>query len=184
MKAVEAIRERYKSLDYGQRKTIGIALCIAMSLLTAYSLAFSYLETMETRRGSREKVLAEMLLLQQRHREASATAQRVANRLSAVTAEDSPALLIEQSGITAQGGVQSKPLPRQEKNGVIEEGAELTVSGLSANELVNLLHRLEQHQKPVVVRRVAFKTRFNDPARIDAVLTLALLKPGRPAEQK
>ncbi|CAH2031552.1 hypothetical protein [Trichlorobacter ammonificans] len=184
MNLVTVLKERYEALDHAGRRTAAIACCLALALLTAYALLFGHLARLEARKTSREQTLAELLVLQQRHKEASAGALRLTNRLAAVTPEDTPVLLIEQSGIVTKGGVQSKPLPRREQSGVLEEGAEITIAGLSANELINLLHRLEQHQKPVAVRRFVAKTRFNEPARLDAVITLSLLRPAPAGERK
>lgn len=184
MSAIASLKERYDSLDHDSRRTLIVAVGLLVALVIGYALIFSHLSRLEARKTSRERTLAELLVLQQRHREAAAGAQRLTNRLAAVTPEDTPALLIEQSGIVARGGVQSKPLPRREQNGVLEEGAEITVAGLNANELVNLLHRLEQHPKPVALRRFAAKTRFNDPARLDTVLNLSLLRPAPAGERK
>ena len=177
MTVLDTIKERYNGLDQANRRILAILTGIVVILATAYGLILGHLSSMEIKRTSREKSLAELLVLQQRHREAAIGAQRLTNRLAAVTAEDNPVLLLEQSGIVPRGGIQAKPLPRRESNGVLEETSEITISGLSANELVNLLHRLEQHPKPVAVRKFTVKTRFNDPAKLDTVITLALLRP-------
>lgn len=177
MTILNTIQERYTSLDPANRRIIAILVCVSLVLATAYILILGHLRDMEIKRTAREKSLAELLVLQQRHAEAAIGAQRLTNRLAAVTPEDNQVLLLEQSGIVPRGGIQAKPLPRRETNGVLEESSEITISGLSANELVNLLHRLEQHPKPVALRRFAAKTRFNDPAKLDAVITLALLRP-------
>jgi len=177
MTILDTIRERYNALDQENRRILAIVTGTVVILVTAYVLIIGHLSRLELQRASREKVLAELLVLQQRYREAAMGAQRLTNRLAAVTAEDNPVSLLEQTNIVPSGGIQAKPLPRTESNGVLEESSEITISGLSANELVNLLHRLEQHPKPVAIRKFNAKTRFNDPAKLDAVITLALLRP-------
>lgn len=177
MTIVDTIKERYNGLDPANRRILAILTGIALILATVYGLILGHLNSMEIKKAAREKSLAELLVLQQRHREAAIGAQRLTNRLAAVTAEDNPVLLLEQSGIVPRGGIQAKPLPRRETNGILEESSEITISGLSANELVNLLHRLEQHPKPVALRSFTAKTRFNDPAKLDAIIALALLRP-------
>ena len=176
MSTIAAIKERFNNLDHDLRRLLIIACCLTAVLITAYVMIFGHLKKLEIRKASREQTLTEMMILKQRHREASIAASRLTNRLAAVTTEDTPALLIEQSGINIRGGIQSKPLPRAEQDGLIEDGAEITLNGLTSNELVNLLHRLEQHQKPVVIRRFNAKTNFDDPSRIDLIISLSLLR--------
>lgn len=176
MSAIAAIKERYNNLDYDLRRLLVIACCLVVVLITAYVMIFGHLKKLETSKIAREQTLTEMMILKQRHKEAAIASARLTNRIAAVTSEDTPALLIEQSGISIRGGIQSKPLPRSEQNGLIEDGAEITLNGLTANELVNLLHRLEQHQKPVILRHFNAKTNFDDPARIDLIISLALLR--------
>jgi general secretion pathway protein M len=47
---------------------------------------------------------------------------------------------------------------------------------VTANEAVNLLHRLEKGSKPVVINKALIKSRFDDPSKLDLTLTIALLK--------
>jgi len=51
------------------------------------------------------------------------------------------------------------------------------LDGLTLNEAVNLLYRLEKGSRPVLVKKANLKTRFDDPALLDLTLTIALLKP-------
>ena len=123
-----------------------------------------------------------MMLLKQRHREASAGAQKLTNRLSAVTADDSPAKLLEEIGIKGKNS-QVKSLKGEDRPGYLEDAAEIRIEGLSANETVNLLYRLEKGAKPVVIKKANLKTRYDDPAKLDVTLNIALLKPA-PQEKK
>ena len=64
----------------------------------------------------------------------------------------------------------------EERGGFLEDAAEVKIDGVTANEAVNLLFRLEKGPRPVVIKRALLKTRFDDPARLDLTFTIALLK--------
>jgi general secretion pathway protein M len=57
------------------------------------------------------------------------------------------------------------------------------MEGLTSNEAANLLFRLEKGAKPVLIKRASLKTRFDDPARLDLTLTVALLKAAPQAQR-
>jgi general secretion pathway protein M len=141
-------------------------------LAVLYSLAQDRVERLAKRRIARESTLTEMLSLRQRYRESQAGAQRLTNRLAAVKADDTPARIIEEIGIKGKN-LQVRSLPAIEGADV----AEVRLDGITANEAVNLLHRLEKGTRPVVIRKSLLKTRFDDPSRLDLTLTIALLKP-------
>ena len=168
--------ERFTEMEPATRLKAGYCIAALLLLAIVYSALHDRIVKLEKKRSSRETDLTEMMLLKQRHREASAGAQKLSNRLSAVTAEDSVAKLIEEIGIKGKNS-QIKPLKGEERPGVVEDAAEVKIEGLSANEMVNLLHRLEKGVKPVVIKKANHKTRYDDPARLDVTLNIALLKP-------
>lgn len=178
MSPTEQLRDLFQNLQPATRRNLLWLLCLVLSLLVAYSLLSNRVQQLERTATARAATLQELLGLQQRYREASAAAGRLANRLAAVTPEDTPLALVEQTGITGSGSVQLKPLPRQENGATLRDTAEIRMQGLSLNELVNLLYLLEQQPKPVVVDKAVVRTRFSEPARLDLVLTLSLLRPG------
>ena len=178
MSLAERVRELFQNLEATTRRNLLWLLCLVLVLTAAYSLLAGTVQRLERTVAARSTTLQELLGLQQRYREAAAAAGRLTNRLAAVTPEDSPVTLVEQTGITGSGSMQVKPLPRQETGGMLRDSAEIRLQGLSLNELVNLLHLLEQQPKPVVVDKTVVRTRFSEPARLDLVLTLSLLRPG------
>ena len=171
-----SLRERFNEMEPAARLKAGYCIAALLLLAIVYSALHDRIVKLEKKRVSREADLSEMMLLKQRHREASAGAQKLSNRLSAVTVEDSVAKLIEEIGITGKSS-QIKPLKGEDRPGFVEDAAEVKIEGLSANEMVNLLHRLEKGVKPVVIKKANLKTRYDDPAKLDVTLTIALLKP-------
>jgi len=176
MTRLDQLKEYYHSLDAATRRLILILTALILILLTLYSAASTHLGYLNKRKLSREQTLQELLVLRQRYQEAAADSQQLANRMATLGTNDSPASIVEQSGIVPKAGIQSKPLPRQERGSLIEEGAELTLSGLSLNDAVNLLYFLEHGSKPVAIRKAIIRSRFNDPSKLDLTLQIALFR--------
>jgi general secretion pathway protein M len=174
--------DRLKEMEPAVRLRIGSGIAVLLVLAILYSALHDQTKKLERKRISREAALTEMMLLQQKYREASSGAQKLANRLSAVAPDDSPAKLIEEIGIKGKSS-QIKPLKGEERPGFLEDAAEIRIEGLSANEVVNLLHRLEKGTKPVVIKRANLKTRYDDPAKLDITLNIALLKAAQPEKK-
>ena len=183
MNLLTKLRDQYVALDEGDRKLIKIASAIALLVLIAFSAMTRHVAHLNVVQASREQILMELLPLQQRYQEASAGAQRLTNRMTSVTPNDSPATIVEQTGIVPMGSMQSKPLPRKERGALIEDGAEVTLNGLSLNETVNLLYRLEQGSKPVTVSKAAIRSRFGDPTKLDVVLQVELIRAATQGQQ-
>jgi len=178
-----SLKDRFDEMDSATRLRAGYFIAALLLLAILYSALHDRIRKLELKRVSREAALTEMMLLKQRHREATAGAQKLANRLSAVTADDSPAKLIEEIGIKGKSS-QVKPLKGEDRPGFLEDAAEVKLEGLSANETINLLYRLEKGTKPVVIKRANLKVRYDDPSKFDIVLNIALLKPvAQPAAQ-
>jgi len=171
-----SLKDQFDEMDSAARLRAGYFIAALLLLAILYSALHDRIRKLELKRVSREAALAEMMLLKQRHREATAGAQKLANRLSAVTADDSPAKLIEEIGIKGKSS-QVKPLKGEDRPGFLEDAAEVKLEGLSANETINLLHRLEKGIKPVVIKKANLKVRYDDPSKFDIVLNIALLKP-------
>jgi len=174
--------ERFNELDPAVRLKAGYGVAVLLLLAIVFSALHDRIVSLEKKRLSREADLAEMMHLKQRHQEASAGAQKLANRLSAVTVDDSVAKLIDEIGIKGSNS-QIKPLKGDDRPGIIEDAAEVKIEGLSANEVVNLLYKLEKGVKPVVIKKANVKARYDNPAKLDLDLNLAILKPA-PQENK
>jgi general secretion pathway protein M len=173
-----SLKERFDEMEPAARLKAGYVIAALLLLAIVYSALHDRVVKLEKKRVSREADLAEMMVLKQRHLEASAGAQKLSNRLSAVTVDDSPAKLVEEIGIKGKS-LQIKPLKGEDRPGFIEDAAEIKIEGVTANEAVNLLYRLEKGAKPVVIKKANLKTRYDDPAKLDVTLNIALLKPAQ-----
>jgi len=171
-----SLMERYNNLDQQTRKSIACLVIALLVLALLYSLLHERIVKLAKKRASREAAVTELMLLSHQFRLASADSQRLSNRLAAVTPDDSPARLVEETGIKGKS-TQVKPVKGEERQGMVEDAAEIRIEGVTANEAVNLLYRLEKNSRPVVIKKANLKSRYDDPSRLDITLTLALLKP-------
>jgi len=175
MKYLNFFREQYHRLESRDRIRAGIGVALLLLLVILFSAANARIGLLKKKLTVREADIAEMLMLKQRYLEASSVARKLANRLSATRADDSPAKIIDEIGIKGKGS-QIKPLKGEERGGYLEDAAEVKIDGVNANEAVNLLFRIEKGPRPVIIKKALLKTRFDDPARLDLTLTIALLK--------
>jgi general secretion pathway protein M len=175
MNYLKVLAEWYHNLDSRVRLRLGIAIAFFLFLAVLFSTANDRIGRIKKKLAAREADIAEMLVLKQRYLEANAVSQKLANRLTATRADDTPARIIEEIGIKGKGS-QIKPLKGEERGGYLEDAAEVKMDGLTLNEAVNLIFRLEKGARPVVIKKALLKTRFDDPSRLDLTLTVALLK--------
>ncbi|RNC68141.1 MAG: general secretion pathway protein GspM [Desulfuromonadales bacterium] len=176
MNQIHLLRNGWNSLDRQTRLRWGYAVIAALALAVLLSLASDRIALLEKKRLRREADLVEMMALKSRIIEARTASQRLTNRLAAAQGSDSPARIIEDIGIKGKSG-RITPMKGEERGGFVEDAAEVKIDGLTANEAVNLLHRLEKGPRPVIVRKALIRTRFDDPSRLDLTLTVALLRP-------
>jgi general secretion pathway protein M len=167
--------EWYHRLESRERLRLGIAIALLLCLAIICPAAKARMVRLRKKLAAREADVAEMLLLKQRYLEANKITQRLANRLAATRPDDSPAKVIEEIGIKGKGSL-IRPIKGEERGGFLEDAAEVKIDGVTANEAVNLLYRLEKGSRPVIIKKALLKTRFDDPSRLDLTLTVALLK--------
>jgi len=180
--SLETITSALQGLDSRSRLRLGMILAIFLVIVIALTTINSKISTLEKKRVARESDLAEMMKLKVRYQEANAGSQRLANRLLATRPDDSPAKIVEEIGIKGRNS-QIKPVKGEDIPGYQEDAADVKIDGLSANEAVNLIYRLEKGARPVTVKKALIKQRFDDPAKLDLSLTIALIKPAAPGSR-
>jgi general secretion pathway protein M len=175
MNQLNLLLETIKQMDEKTRLRVGMVIAAVLMVAVALSAINGQIARLEKKRTAREADIAEMLLLKARYQQANSGAQRLANRLSATRPDDSPAKVIEEIGIKSKN-TQIKPIKGEDRPGFVEDAAEVKMEGLTANEAINLLYKLEKGAKPVMVKKAQIKTRFDDPAKVDLTMTIALVK--------
>jgi len=182
MNYLNLLTEWYHRLESRDRLRLGIAIALLLLLAIIFSAANDRIDRLRKKLAGRETDVAEMLVLKQRYLEAHRVSQRFANRLSATRSDDSPARVIEEIGIKGKGS-QIRPIKMEERGDFLEDVAEVKIDGLTTNEAVNLIFKLEKGSRPVIIKRALLKTRFDDPSRLDLSLTIALLKTARQGQR-
>lgn len=175
MTTLDSIRNAYEAMDSRTRLRWGYALIALLALAVAFSAIYDRIALLEKKRIRREADLVEMMGLRHQVRDVRSVSQRLANRLAATRPDDTPAKIVEEIGIKGKS-TRITPVKGEERAGFMEDAAEVKIEGLTANEAVNLLHRLEKGPRPVIVKKALLRTRFDDPARLDLTLTVALLR--------
>lgn len=175
MNAIDRLKGLWEESTPQVRQRAGIVAIILLLIAVCLSAINAQIANLEKKRVARERDLAEMLVLKQKLVTSRTTAQAFANRLAATRPEDSPTRIIEETGIKGKG-IKVSPLKPEQAGDYMLEMAEVRVEGVTANEAVNLLYRIEKGARPVVVKKASIKTRFDDQGRLDLVLTMGLVK--------
>ena len=176
MRTVTELLDTWRDLDRRRRLWFGYLLIAILAAAVGWSFLAARTAELERKRAARETVLKELLPLKSAYQAAKGMYDSQAGRLAAVRPDDSPARILEETGIRGKG-VKISPLKGDDRAGFIEDAADVRVEGLTANEAVNLLYRLEKGSRPVVLKKVNLRVRFDDPTRFDLALVMALLKP-------
>lgn len=176
MKLLEMIRDSWQDLDSRSRLWIGYAMIAVLAVAVGWSALSAKVAELEKKRAARETVLKELLPLKMTYMAARQSSDQLKGRMASLLPEDSPAKIIEDAGIKGKS-VKIAPLKGEERSGFTEDAADIRIEGLTLNEAVNLLYRLEKGSRPLVIKKCNLRTRFNDPSRCDLSLVMALLRP-------
>lgn len=168
--------DRWRALDSRVRLWAGYGLIALLAIALLWSALAERTAALERKRAAREAVLKELLPLKVAYRTAKQSADMLAGRMASLRPDDSPAKVIEEIGIKGKG-LKIAPLKGEERRGIIEDAAEVRIEGVTLNEAVNLVYRLEKGSRPLAVKKANLRVRFDDPSRCDLILSLALLKP-------
>lgn len=176
MRILTTALDGWRTLDSRVRLRCGYAMIILLALALAWSALAAKTDQLERKRSAREAVLKELLPLKIAYRSAKQSSDRLMSRMAGVRPDDSPVRIIEETGIKGKG-VKITPLKGEERNGMLEDAADVRIDGLTANEAINLVYRLEKGGRPLLVKKANLRVRYDDPSRFDLLLSIALLKP-------
>ncbi|OGU17599.1 MAG: general secretion pathway protein GspM [Geobacteraceae bacterium GWC2_53_11] len=176
MRPLEIMRELWQDLDSRTRLWLGYIMIALLAAAVGWSALSAKVQALEKKRAAREAVLKDLLPLKMTYQAARQSSDQLNSRLASLRPDDSPAKIIEETGIKGKS-VKIVPLKGEERIGFTEDAADIRIEGLTLNEAVNLLYRLEKGNRPLVVKKSNVRVRFDDPSRCDLSLVLALLKP-------
>jgi general secretion pathway protein M len=173
---MESLRDMWQNLDSKTRLWCGYALIALLVAAVAWSALNDRVQAQEKKRSAREAVLRELLPLKVQYLSARQSSDQLSGRIASLRPDDSPAKIIEDIGIKGKS-VKILPLKGEERAGFTEDAADIRIEGVTLNEAVNLLYRLEKGSRPLIIKKSNLRVRFDDPARCDVTLILALLRP-------
>lgn len=176
MRPLEIIRDWWQNLDGRTRLWIGYALIALLVTAVGWSALSSKVTALENKRAAREAVLKELIPLKVAYLSARQSSDQLKGRMASLRPDDSPAKIIEDTGIKGKS-VKIVPLKGDDHAGFTEDAADIRIEGLTLNEAVNLLYRLEKGGRPLIIKKCNLRVRIDDPSRCDLSLIMALLKP-------
>ncbi|MFA7404372.1 MAG: hypothetical protein WC007_10275 [Pelobacteraceae bacterium] len=176
MRPLEIVRDRWQDLDGRTRLWLGYALIVLLAVAVGWSALSAKVQALEKKRASRESVLKELLPLKAAYMSARRSSDQLSGRMASLLPDDSPAKIIEEIGIKGKS-VKIVPVKGEDRSGFVEDAADIRIEGVTLNEAINLLYRLEKGSRPLVIKKCNLRVRFDDPSRCDLSLILALLKP-------
>ena len=176
MNIITDILERWRNLDSRTRLWSGYGLIALLVIVMLWSALAARTADLERKRAAREAVLKELLPLKVAYRVAKQSSDLLKGRMASMRPDDTAAKVIEEIGIKGKG-LKITPVKGEERSGFIEDAADVRIEGLTLNEAVNLVYRLEKGGRPIVVKKGDLRIRFDDPSRCDLSMTVALLKP-------
>jgi general secretion pathway protein M len=176
MRPLEIIREFWQDLDARTRLWTGYALIALLAAAVGWSALSAKVQVLEKKRSARETVLKDLLPLKMAYLSARHSSEQLNGRMASLRPDDSLAKIIEDIGIKGKS-VKIVPVKGEDRAGFTEDAADIRIDGLTFNEAVNLLYRLEKGSRPLVVKKCNLRTRFDDPSRCDLSMVLALLRP-------
>lgn len=176
MRILTELLDRWRSLDSRTRLWSGYGLIAVLVISLLWSALADRTANLERKRTAREAVLKELLSLKVSYRTAKITSDMLKGRMATLRPDDSPAKAIDEIGIKGKG-LKIAPVKGEERPGFIEDAADVRIEGLTLNEAINLVYRLEKGGRPLMVKKANLRMRFDDPSRCDVALIIALLKP-------
>ena len=176
MRFVEMIRDMWQDLDSRSRLRCGYLLIILLVVALGWTAVNSKVQALEKKRSAREIVLRDLLPLKVAYLSARQAADQLNGKMASLRPEDSPAKIIEDAGIKGKS-IKIAPLKSEERNGFLEDSADIRIDNLTLNEAVNLLYRLEKGNRPLLIKKCNLRVRFDDPSRCDLNLILSLMRP-------
>ncbi len=176
MRFVAILREQWQDLDPRTRLWSGYALILLLTAAIGWSALNTKVQASEKKRAARETMLKELMPLKVAYQTARQSSSQLSGRVASLTPDDSLAKIIEDSGIKGKS-VKIVPLKGEERSGFMEDTADVRIEGVTLNEAINLLYKLEKGSRPLVIKKSNLKVRYDDPSRCDLTLILALIRP-------
>ncbi len=153
----------------------GVALGVTLLVLLVITPLVDSRERLQAKVAAKERELVEVATLATTH-ESLRRALEVAGSASGTTL--SPFAFLEGLATSTVGRdklAAINPVSREERSGIPQETIELKLSGVSLQELVDLLYKIDATGAAVRCTNLAIKKRYKDPYTFDVTLTAIAL---------
>ena len=158
---------------------VAIALSIGVVLWLLVAGVGDAKAELRTRIGSKERQLEEIHRLRAEY----LRLERLAASATDTTVPDSFSLFSFLDGagknaVTREKVLALSPSSRAVGDRLVEQSVEMKLAGVSLQQLVDLLHQIENARAPLSILRLQMKKQASDPYAFDITLVVSSLGPG------
>lgn len=168
----------FAQLSQRERIAVAVAAVAVLAALLYAGIVAPYrraVRNLDTRISTRQRQLGEMAALQQRYQQLQRRVGEAERRL-AKTADFSLFAYVEGLAgqmISKENLVSMRPQPPTVREDLREEAVEVRLEKVRLDQLVRLLHAIDENEALLTVKSLKIKTRFDNRSQLDAVLTIA-----------
>jgi general secretion pathway protein M len=168
----------FAQLSPRERVAVAIAAVAVLAALFYAGLVAPYrgaLRRLDARIATRQRQLGEIAALQQRYQQLQRRVGEAEQRLAKAEAFSLFAYVEGLAGqmISRENLVSMRPQPATVREDLREETVEVRLEKVRLDQLVRLLHAIDSNEALLAVKSLKIKTRFDNRAQLDAVLTIA-----------
>lgn len=163
--------------DYGS-KPLAAVLALALGTGFFFLMTNSIINKAEKIASTNNKELVRFNSLKEEYLIVSASQEPLIKKLLASQTEKSVGEIIEEIGdaIGIKDRISSfKPTEDKVEKGYMQKGVEVKIDGISFNELLNLLYKIENHRNLLLIKDFSMKAHFDDPGVSDVIIQVVLV---------
>ncbi|PNU19831.1 hypothetical protein C2E25_10385 [Geothermobacter hydrogeniphilus] len=166
-----------RELTLRERWALAIGGVAVLLTLVTFGIIVPYrqaLQRLDTRIASSQRQMNDIESLLQQYRQLKSAADRI-ERQAGKAGDFSLISFVETTaaGIGARDRlVYLRPQPLTGDDTLLRESVEVKLERLALDQLVRLLYAVENSRGTLQTAQLRIKTRFDDPSRLDVVLTL------------
>lgn len=160
--------------EYGKFVIITVLALFALGCFWGYGSYRNTLKSLDRKASAAKAEIEQLSRLLQEYRVA-ATELRTLGPVSE-SGNDNLIATVERAAQEADARsslIFVRPQPDRAHDGFVEEGVEIRLEQLQLQQLVALLYYFETQTQQLKVRQLRVRTRFDDPDRLDTVMTLS-----------
>ncbi len=154
----------------------GIAVLIAVGLFIA--VTYNITNKKEKLVSLKKEELASFYNLRKEYLKELASIAHLEKKLLLPQVDRSTGAIIEEIGtqIGIKGKMTSfKPTEETIEKGYNQRGVEIKLEGLTLNQLINFLYRINKYKNLLLIKDFAMKTHFENPGLFDITIQITLI---------